>query len=239
MGSKVKVPGPSAEEVALQKEQLSILKQQRAEQQLLAPILYKQAGLQPTLDAQGNVTGFSEIPDPNADLRKSVEGQLLKRSQAALAGDLPIDPALTRELDLQKNITMEDLRKQLGPGFSTSTPGIEALRNLSESQTNLRESARRGDITLAESLGVARSSSNDANLNNFITRLLGINQSPLATTGAANPILALMQQNRSLGLQASAANAGNTTGLFGSLINAAGFAGGIGLSRLLSPKPKG
>src|SRR4029077_3033366 len=101
-------PPVSRQEQDLMAQQTALLKQQQAmtqksfdTQNLLAPFLYKSLGLTPTMDAHGNVTGFSQAPVDTtiADQQKAITGQLLDREQQALSGNLPVDPALLRTLD--------------------------------------------------------------------------------------------------------------------------------------------
>src|SRR5688572_22685074 len=103
MGGGAKVPGPSAEEKLLQKNQAEllalqteILKQQRAQNAILLPFLAEQEGFQVETDEFGNVTKISKTPSELEIMRKDLEQQLTKRSLDALAGNLPVDPGLER-----------------------------------------------------------------------------------------------------------------------------------------------
>lgn len=279
MGSSkttVQAPQPSAQELALMGEQTELLRQQRGmlEQQfrtqdLLAPILYRQAGIQPifsqdpdaglsrqladldtriataqgrldefragpqttrpgflgradlsggpgfgqqmirkageaslqgevgTLQKQrdelfrqveasrGRITGFEELPDSPEVLRekqlkealsqatldaftreresfeanREIEELTRARSLAALKGELPVNPGLLSQLGREKTTLQETLRKQLGPGFETSTPGIQALAEFSQRESEVLEAARRGDVTLGEQLRMGQEAS--------------------------------------------------------------------------------
>lgn len=163
---KVEYPKPSQQEQELQQEQVNILRQQRdliqnqaREQALLAPILYESVGIRPVRDASGQVVSYEKIPDAakteQETLRESIETQLLQRSQAALKGELPVDPALERELGDQETLLREQLRGQLGAGYETSSPGIETLGDFTTRAAELRQAARTGQLTLAEGLRLA------------------------------------------------------------------------------------
>ena len=116
-GGDINVPPPSEEEKALQAEQVELLRFQRdalseqlRQQELLSPLLFESAGIQPTLDSEGRVIGFTSIDDPQAERRDELEGLLLERafeqfndpqrkeleelfiqrSLAAARGDLPV-----------------------------------------------------------------------------------------------------------------------------------------------------
>src|SRR5688572_13919634 len=108
MSTKVKVPKPTAEEQALRGEQTALLRQQRElimdqhkQQQALLPIFAKQLGLDISFDSNGNISA-TEISDPLDSKRKEIQGLELDRSLAALKGELPVDPALERNLAEQR-----------------------------------------------------------------------------------------------------------------------------------------
>lgn len=185
------VPQPSAEERALQSEQTALLREQRdilsrqvREQQLLAPFLFEDTGVKPIFDEEtGEITAFEEIPDPLDPLRQDIEKGFLERTQAALAGELPVNPALMSDLEKEEALLNEQLRKNLGPGYQTSTPGIQALSEFQEKKVNILDAARRGDLTLSEQLSLARSGSQEAGIDQNLMRLLGI-------TGRSDPSVA-------------------------------------------------
>src|SRR5437899_8280357 len=72
-GSTVVVPGPTPEQVQAQQQQTALMKQQmditnqmRREQQLVAPMMYKSMGYNPTYNAQGELTGLTQTPEMEA-----------------------------------------------------------------------------------------------------------------------------------------------------------------------------
>ena len=183
-GSDIDFPEPTQEEQQLQQAQLAnlrfsqaLLQEQARQQELLAPFLFESAGIRPITDEQGRIVSFertepteeeSLLQELNLDVlrrtqarlaeqeegplaarRRAVEEGLLERSEAALAGELPISPALE-----------DELTATLGPEYETTTPGIEALDRFRRTSTSLREEARRGQLTLAEGLGLARGAAN-------------------------------------------------------------------------------
>ena len=173
------------EQVEILRQQQQIIAEQARQQELLAPFLFESAGLQPILDDTGRVIDFQRVPpteeetilrdlqlqalqqltepetaDPLAAQRQEVEEALLQRSLQALAGELPIATGVEQELAEQERVLRARLQRQLGPGFETSTPGIEALARFGETEALIRDEARRGEITLAETLGLARGAAN-------------------------------------------------------------------------------
>lgn len=170
-----------SEQTELLRQQREILVSQQNQQKALMPIFAKQLGLNLKFDKAGNIIGASQIPDPKGDkiaamqqqvlektladllkvdpldpARQRVEKLLLERSEKALKGELPVDPALERDITSQRDTLQNRLREQFGSGFDTSTPGIEAMQRFEESAEVLRSGARRGELTLAEQLSMAR-----------------------------------------------------------------------------------
>lgn len=243
-GGDISVPGPSEEERALQAEQTQLLRQQRdilskqlREQQLLSPFLFEQAGVKPIIGEDGEITAFERVTDELDPLRRDIEKGFLERTQAALRGELPIDPGLEKDLGDQERILMETLRRQLGPGFETSGPGIEAIARFREQSTNLREAARRGDLTLSEQLGMARELGNEGQIDRSLQRIFGVHglgnqqvgQFAQGIASAEAPLSRFLQE-RGLQTQASIASAqagaSSMAGLFQGLGSLGGSLGG-------------
>ena len=75
----------------------------------------------------------------------------LARQDAALKGEVPISPALEKELAKKRSALTESLARKLGPNWETSTSGIQALRAFDESAELLREEARNQIINTGQS----------------------------------------------------------------------------------------
>jgi hypothetical protein len=185
----------SPQERELQSMQLDMLREQRgliAEQMrmqdLLAPYFYKQAGLKPIYDA-GKIVGFEEIDNELSTMRKDVEKGLLQRSQQALEGKLPVDPALERSIADSRRDLEATLAQQLGAGYASSTPGQQALADATKRAEELRMGARRGELTLSEGLGLAREGSNEARQGALMTRLLSSYGASAPNTSASTGYL--------------------------------------------------
>lgn len=237
MGSKVSVPKPSAEEKLLQKNQAELLALQReiiedtrAQNAVLVPFLAEQEGFDVETDAQGNITKISKRPDPQEDKRKEVESLLLDRSLAALKGELPVDPGLEEGLTQQEQQLRDRLSSQLGPGYETSTAGIQTMGEFFRTSEILREGARTGQLTLAEQLGITREQQNQATRagQQDVLRQSSIGD-PLTFAGAFGQTargfgqaqVPFIQQ-RQMELDASKANAANSTAMFGAGIGLVG-----------------
>lgn len=230
MGGGAKVPPPSAEERALQasqKEMLdlqrSIIEQQQKQQAILLPFLAEQEGFNVETDDKGNITKISKTPSELDNMKKQLESELTKRSLDALHGDLPVSPGLERDLKLADQTLRERLGSQLGPGYETSTPGMEALSKQSESANVLREGARTAQLTLAEQLGITREQQNQFSQQSAqdILRQSAVGD-PLTFAGAFGQTAAGYGkaqepyiQQRQMQLQASIANQQSKTSMFG------------------------
>lgn len=251
MNTGAKVPAPSAEERSLQKQQAEllkfqtdILKQQQAQQKILIPFLAEQEGFNVELDEAGNLKSISRQPDELRDKQKQLESELADRSLAALRGELPVSPALERDLSKQNETLRERLSRQLGPGFETSSAGIEALQGQEESAEALREGARTAQLTLAEQLGITRQQQNEFSAQSSRDALRqGTQGDPLALAGAFGQTAsgfgqaqAPFIQNRQMQFQANANRSSGFAGMVGAGVGALGsiFASPAGSAFLFS-----
>ena len=140
----------AARQQEIAEEERLIEQEQTNLQRLLLPELLGEAGFDTTLDAEGNIISLSardEELDPNEVLREEVETASLERALAGLEGRLPIDPATEEQFGRQAETLGTALRRQLGPGFATSTPGIQALSEQEFQQNLLRTAVREGQIS--------------------------------------------------------------------------------------------
>ena len=191
---QVVVPEKSPEELALLREQTNVLRQQQdqltkalQQQDLLRPLLFNELGIREVRDASGNVTGFEKAPLTEEQTRVSdITKKLQERTQAALEGNLPVDPGLERELSQGRMDLAESLRKQLGPGWETSSPGIQALAEFDKRAKELTAAARSGQLTLAEQLSGARESRTSATKFQTFNDVMGVGSSklPFINTGS-------------------------------------------------------
>ena len=106
----------------------------------------------------GELTGYEKMPlsesdQQIADLRDQIELGLLERTQKALTGELDVSPALLKDLGQQEGQLREQLRRNLGEGFETSSAGIEALSQFDQQKNLVLEEARRGQISDLTNLG--------------------------------------------------------------------------------------
>jgi hypothetical protein len=78
------------------------------------------------------------------------------RLRKALAGELPVDPSLERQIGVDEKSVRDKLLAQVGPGYETSTPGIQSLADFRQRAEELRSAARHDEI--AAGIGPAAAS---------------------------------------------------------------------------------
>ena len=123
---------------------------QYQEQQKMQPLLYEQAGVKPIYDEAGNITSFGLTEE--GQKRQDYESQLLDRQRKALAGELPVDPTLERTLQEGETQLRAQLQAQLGTGYETSTPGIQALAEFSRRAAEARSNVAHGQLVSGQNL---------------------------------------------------------------------------------------
>lgn len=181
-----------------------------------------------------------ELIEPEAgsaeSLREENERLLLERQNSALRGELPVSPGLLSDLDQQEEDLRASLLENLGTGYETSSPGIEALAEFGERRTAIEEAARRDDMAtaggLANQMGGFLQSINSSRFGST----MAVGQMPfqgssnlLNIANSAGGPLQYMQGNRALEFQMAQAN--NAPGLFESLLTqGAGTAMTFGLA---------
>lgn len=180
--------GPTDEQKAY-KELLDIQTRQARTADQLQPLQLEQQGYRLQKDAEGNITGLQLIPGSIQDLQNTTTRQLLERQQQALAGTLPVDPALQKQFDRSDAVLNETLRKNLGEGYATSTPGIQAQAQAASNRENAIYAAQHGEIGYAGQL--ASQAVDRANANspyNIFQQTGGTAQllTPFASQGSPN-----------------------------------------------------
>ena len=127
--------------------------------------------------------GQAESEGELAPQRRELEEMLLKRSKDALEGNLPVDPTLERNLAESREQLRETLRQNLGPGFETSSAGIEALADFDKRAEELRYGARRGELTLSEQLSGARAAQGQVTLGDALRGGVGLGELQKSNVG--------------------------------------------------------
>ena len=145
----VQAPKPTAEEIALQREQLNILQQQQAETEMMKPYVLSGMGLVEEdgtlryMTEDERIAGMSELEKSQYDIAKQQQERLAK----AYAGELDISPALEESLQQQEQQMSEALSQRLGSNWMQTTSGQQAMSEFQKNAELLREEARRGAMS--------------------------------------------------------------------------------------------
>lgn len=75
-----------------------------------------------------------------------ISAQEQERLQSALDGKLPVNASTTREINENRAVLNERLRRNLGPGYESSEPGAKELTRFDESASMLEEGDRKAYI---------------------------------------------------------------------------------------------
>lgn len=171
--------------------------------------LDKRLGTLDRYTTERQIVGLTQNEDPARDLREQNEQLLLERQNAALRGELPVNPALLSDLDEQEAQLRESLLQNLGTGYETSTPGIEALSEFGERKAAILEATRRDDIAgaggLANQMGGFLESLSGSRTGRTMgaAGIPGMNATNLMqVAGGYSSPMQFMQNSRALDLQA-------------------------------------
>jgi hypothetical protein len=231
-------PAPqSAEERSLATAQAELLQQQRdmlaqqiERQRLLEPMLYEQMGLKPVYE-DGKIVRFDKIETEETSQQKEIAKIFRERTLKSLKGELEIDPGLTRMIGDEEKTLRDTLQKQLGAGYETSTPGIEALADFAKRKEETLYGAARGEMSTGQSLGIQREQANaggtTANLQQLIAAA-NYSQPSGDPFASASSMMAGLRQDRltqdQLASQQAAANAQGWGSVGGAVLGAATYA---------------
>jgi len=146
----VQAPGPSAQEIALQEQQLKVLQTQEKESEQMRPYVLKGMGLMEDeagdlryMTEEERTAGMSTLERGQYDITKMSQ----ERQAKAYAGKLPISPALEEELSAQQSKMQQALSQRLGPNWMMTTPGQQAWTAFTQKADLVREEARRGAMS--------------------------------------------------------------------------------------------
>jgi hypothetical protein len=143
-----------AAQTAALKRQTAVQEEMYALHKTLLPMQFKQLGYDLTYDDKGNITGYTA--NEQGKKREELDAGYLDRQLKALRGELPISPALEESLNRQETTLRDRMTQQLGPGWETSSAGIEALQDFNTARTGLEEDVRQGVLTGGEALSLGR-----------------------------------------------------------------------------------
>lgn len=167
---------------------LSILQQNN----LLTPALLSSLGFTQGPNGQivdqGAAGGTMAEAFASGPEQQRINDLLRQRQIDALGGNIH-DPGLERNLGLQEQTLRNQLRAQLGSGYETSTPGMQALADFNQRATEARYNVGKEALTTAAGL----------NNTNYLTagglRSQRIGDVFNATTNRQTPILSALNAN--------------------------------------------
>src|SRR5262249_8771530 len=82
----------------------------------------------------GTLGQYGQLMAPNLGIQQGLAGEI----QGIQGGNLDVDPAMVQQLGQQEQLFREQMRRQLGPDWETSSPGIEASNRFQQmKQTTL------------------------------------------------------------------------------------------------------
>lgn len=161
----VRYPMPTSEERSLQAAQLASIQRSEEQQKMWDPILQEELGYREIVDPETGAKSLQQIPEEEfyASLSEpekqayDIQKLASERELKALRGELEIDPAVERDIREQNQQLAERMTRQVGTGWESSTPGIEALSKQKETEAIVRDAVRRGEMTSTEALAQSRS----------------------------------------------------------------------------------
>ena len=145
------------ERAALEAEGALLPNRLALEQSAIGTDLARQAAAQSALGSIGQLQAADMALQPG---RLEAEQRAIGRLNSALAGDLPVSPALLRDLKDREDVFNERLRRSLGADFAASTPGAQSLLDFEDFRNVAIEEARRADIAQAGALVPALGAAN-------------------------------------------------------------------------------
>jgi len=85
----------------------------------------------------GTLGQYGQLMAPNLGIQQGLAGEI----QGIQGGNLDVDPALVQQLGQQEQLFREQMRRQLGPDWETSSPGIEASNRFQQMAQTTKASA--------------------------------------------------------------------------------------------------
>lgn len=240
-------PKPSSEEKALQAAQTKTadlqynlaLEQAQANNALMPFYLesmgYKldpYSGTGEAFKVGDNEYSLSKVEDPLSEQNKQIALESGERSLKALRGEIDVDPAVTQDLERQRQTLEEELLRRLGPGWKTSDAGQRAIQEFDRNATTINYGVRHGEMTGAQAMSMtaedafrrklAQDQAGTQNYSQFNTSAAGMAGGAGQNYGQLS---SAMQQNRNTGYGIASQNAASQGQMYGGLA-----AGGMGLA---------
>lgn len=142
-------PEASGQELEIRNQEADQIKFQNILISRLLPDILTRMGLTPRMDENGRVVDVT----PTGDIKglteqESIQSALQSRVQNALRGDAQANPFLERMLQEEEIALDNRMRRHLGTGWETSTPGSGALADFTKRRVELRNQSNLADISM-------------------------------------------------------------------------------------------
>ncbi len=121
-----------------------------------------------------------------------------ERVNQALKGELPVDPALEKNIADEQAVIEEQLARDLGPNWRNSTAGIQRMGEFSKRAELLRESARRGEINTGTGLALNQMGYLGANAVQTGANYQSVPAGSMGYASSLNSVLQPYQQQRQM-----------------------------------------
>ena len=224
-GTTVQPPQPTPEEIALQKLQLEMLQGQQADMEKMRPFILKAMGLR--VDSDGNIVQMTDEERREGMTPEQLNAYELllaqqERQSQAMAGELPLSPALEKELTGQRSQMEEALAQRLGPNWMSTTAGQQAITAFDEKASLVKDEASRGQLQSGAGLALMQAGALGDVSNQAYQKTTGFAGGRGGLLQMAGQAQQPYQQQRQWQHQANIAGAQNRAG------RQAGFMGGMG-----------
>jgi hypothetical protein len=228
-------PGMTAEELEIQKIILGQLRSGSQMQEMLMPYMMEEMGYRvidtpPSGDDPGGRTLERISPeerfagmDPQERKTYELHDAYLDRQLSAVRGELPVSPALERDISERRGLVQEDLSRRLGPQYKQSTAGLQTEAKFEESADIAKESARQGIISQGPGLIGSSQAGMEGRTQADIAGLYNVPQSYYTGIGAAGSALQPYQQQRGLQYQSQMQSGANKAAQKAGLMQLAGM----------------
>lgn len=157
--------------------------------------------------------------DPQERKAYELHDAYLERQLSAVRGELPVSPALERDISERRGLLRTDLSRRLGPQYRQSTAGLQTEAKFEESADIAKEKARQDIIAQGPGLIGSSQAGMEGGKQTRQAGLYSVPQTYYAGMGAGQQALQPYQQQRGLlhqsQMQSAANRAQQTAGLYG------------------------
>ena len=226
----VQASQPTAEETAIQRQQLELMQKQASMQDSLMPFMLESSGI--------------EVDPETGEYRRTAPDELTQlleaKALAAAKGELPLSSLVTQQLADQERVLEENLSRRLGPNWRETTPGIQALSEFQQRKGILTDELQRGETSASTSLLGSREGLVSGLGGQFTSNVTGAFSGLGTTAGQFGGLLQPYQNQRAMEFQAAQATAQNKASRDAALMGMIGTIGGVATGyamRPSTPKP--